>query len=225
MLILALDTSGRNGGLALVRFDAGQPYVLDAVPLAGGTFSAQLVPQIAALVVRNQLAKSDIGGFAVVTGPGSFTGLRVGLAAVKALGEVLRKPIAAVSLLEAMASSAGAEGRILAVIDAGRQELYAGTYAVQEAALLCLSEQLFSLDELSSQARGNLVVVFEPDLAERLGKQGLAVRLIPYPGADVIARLGFSKIESGEIVSPEALDAAYARSNDAEIKKSDRRMQ
>jgi tRNA threonylcarbamoyladenosine biosynthesis protein TsaB len=224
MLILAVDTSGRNGGLALVRFDAGQPRVLEAVPLAGGTFSAQLVPQISALVARNQLAKTDIGGFAVVTGPGSFTGLRVGLAAVKALGEVLRKPIAAVSLLEAMASAAGAEGRILAVIVAGRQELYAGTYEVQEAASLCLSEQLFSLDELSSQARGSLVVVSEPDVAERLGKRGLAVRLIPYPGADVIARLGFSKIESGEIVSPEALDAAYARPSDAEIKKSDRRM-
>ena len=77
--------------------------VIEVVSLDGGTFSAQLVPQVAALLAKHGFGKQDIGGFAVVSGPGSFTGLRIGLAAIKALAEVLAKPIAAVSLLEAMA--------------------------------------------------------------------------------------------------------------------------
>src|SRR5437868_15059114 len=103
MVLLALDTSGREGSLALARVTPGQAEVevVEVVPLAGGTFSAQLIPQIAAALEKHGFRKSDFAGFAVVSGPGSFTGLRVGLAAVKALAEILRKPIAAVSLLEA----------------------------------------------------------------------------------------------------------------------------
>ena len=105
MLLLAVDTSGKNGSIALARVTPGQSEieVLEVVPLAGGAFSAQLVPQIAALLEKHGHSKSDLGGFAVVSGPGSFTGLRVGLAAIKALAEVLQKPIVAVSLLEAVA--------------------------------------------------------------------------------------------------------------------------
>ena len=98
MLILAVDTSGKNGSLALVRFGAGASETLELVSLEGGNFSAQLVPQISDLLKKHGLTKSDIEGFAVAAGPGSFTGLRVGLAAIKALAEILRKPIAAVSV-------------------------------------------------------------------------------------------------------------------------------
>ena len=80
-------------------------------------------------------AKSDIDGIAVVDGPGSFTGLRVGLSTVKALCEVLGKPLAAVSMLEALAVTYGEEGQqITAVLDAGRGELYVGEYQHQRAA-------------------------------------------------------------------------------------------
>ena len=104
MLLLAADTSGKHGSIALARCgpEAGCD-VIEVVPLDGGTFSAQLVPQIAALLAKHGLGKLDIDAFAVVSGPGSFTGLRIGLAAIKALAEVLAKPIAAVSLLEAIA--------------------------------------------------------------------------------------------------------------------------
>src|SRR2546428_6774034 len=107
MLLLADDTSGKHGSIALARLpqqstshqDSEQIEVIETVPLAGGTFSAQLVPQIAALLSKHGFKKEDIGAFAVASGPGSFTGLRVGLAAIKALAEVLGKPIAAGSVL------------------------------------------------------------------------------------------------------------------------------
>ena len=111
MLLLAIDTSGKQGSIALAR--AGEPTaegdfeVIEIAPLVGGTFSAQLIPQIAELLSRNGFMKNAIGAFAVVSGPGSFTGLRIGLAAVKALAEVLGKPIAAVSLLEVCAFEIG----------------------------------------------------------------------------------------------------------------------
>src|SRR6266705_1696771 len=99
MVLLAIDTSGKDGSIALARVRdeaAAAPdaiEVLDVVPLEGGTFSAQLVPQIAALLTKHQLTKQQIDGFAVASGPGSFTGLRVGLEAIKALAEILGKPI------------------------------------------------------------------------------------------------------------------------------------
>ena len=96
MLILGVDTSGKGGSIALVEFEEGNARTLEMVALEGGTFSAQLVPQIADVLNRHGLSKHAIDGFAVVSGPGSFTGLRVGLAAIKALAEVLQKPIAAV---------------------------------------------------------------------------------------------------------------------------------
>ena len=119
MLLLAIDTSGKNGGIALALATPGQSDVeiVEVVPLAGGTFSAQLVPQISALLEKHGYSKRDLAGFAVVSGPGSFTGLRVGLAAIKALAEVLRKPICSVSLLEAVARSGNATGRVLAALD------------------------------------------------------------------------------------------------------------
>src|SRR5260370_3108251 len=152
-LLLATDSSGKNGSLALARVTPGQSGVeiVEVVPLAGGAFSAQLVPQIAALLEKHGHNKNHLGAFAVASGPGSFTGLRVGLAAIKALAEALQKPIAAVSLLEAVAcSGAGqphprnhqrhqaghhfaqapdhAHSRVLAALDAGRGDVYIGDY-------------------------------------------------------------------------------------------------
>src|SRR3954453_17820424 len=103
MLILAVDTSGKNGSLALVRFEGEFGRTLELLLLEGGAFSAQLIPHISALLVKQSLSKHQIDGFVVVSGPGSFTGLRVGLAAIKALAEILQKPIVPVSLLEVVA--------------------------------------------------------------------------------------------------------------------------
>jgi tRNA threonylcarbamoyladenosine biosynthesis protein TsaB len=194
--------------------------VLEVVPLAGGAFSAQLVPQIAAVLEKHGHGKSDLGAFAVASGPGSFTGLRVGLAAIKALAEALRKPIAAISLLEAVACSGAARGRVLAALDALRGDVYVGDYELGPQVLMHAhmhSERLLSREEFVAEAKGKLVVTPDAALAETVRAAGIEVDLIEYPNSGVIARLGWEHLQRGETVRSEDLEANYIRHSDAEI--------
>ncbi len=218
MLLLAVDTSGKNGSLALARVGPRPTEidVLETVPLTGGAFSAQLVPRIAALLEKHGHSKNDLGAFAVASGPGSFTGLRVGLAAIKALAEALQKPIAAISLLEAVASSGSARGRVLAALDAGRGDVYAGDYELGPKVRMH-SERLLSREEFVAEAAGKAVVTPDAALAEIARAAGVPVEQIPYPNSGVIARLGWEHLQRGETVSPEELEANYIRHSDAEI--------
>jgi tRNA threonylcarbamoyladenosine biosynthesis protein TsaB len=220
MLILASDTSGKQGSIALAECGTGDCSVVEIVPLTGGTFSAQLVPQIAALLEKHGHSKSELGGFAVVSGPGSFTGLRVGLAAIKALAEVLNQPIAAVSLLEAVASSGAARGRVLAVLDAGRGDVYAGDYELDPDIHMpsrMHSERLLSREEFVAEAAGKAVVTPDATLAEIARAAGIPVERIECPNSGVIARLGWEHLRRGQTTSPEELEANYLRHSDAEI--------
>jgi tRNA threonylcarbamoyladenosine biosynthesis protein TsaB len=218
MLVLATDTSGKYGSVALVRALAdGTCESIDVVPLEGGTFSAELVPQVSALLKTHGFRKEDIAGFVVASGPGSFTGLRVGLAAVKALAEVLLKPIAAVSLLETVAVKSGARAKVLAVLDAGRNEVYVGEYDLSGEHPRMISEQLLSREQLEVSGALALIVTPDENIAQFAQDMGLKVQLIPRPQADEVARLGWRKIIAGETVSPEQLEANYIRRSDAEI--------
>jgi tRNA threonylcarbamoyladenosine biosynthesis protein TsaB len=218
MRLLALDTSGKNGSLGLARVTAGgtPPEVLEEIALAGGTFSAQLVPQIASLLEKHGSAKTDLAGFAVVAGPGSFTGLRVGLAAIKALAEILRKPIAAVSLLEAVARSGAHEGRVFSVLDAGRGDLYVGDYDVGQPVRMH-SERLLCREDFFAKSRNQLAVTPDAGIADAIRNAGFRVEQVAYPRSGEIARLGWERIQRGETVLPENLEANYMRHSDAEI--------
>lgn len=217
MLILAVDTSGKRGSIALARCEGRDCAIFDVVPLAGGTFSAQLVPQIAALLSKYGLSKKDIGGFAVASGPGSFTGLRVGLAAVKGLAEVLGKPIAAVSLLEALANAAAVEGEVIAALDAGRNEVYLGTYAVSDQDVHCRDQCLLARDEFEHAVAGRSLVTSDGDIARLARSSGARVIEVEPIRSDTIARKGWKKIQSGDTIPADELEANYIRRSDAEI--------
>lgn len=223
MLLLATDTSGKNGSIALARATPGQSDVeiIEVVPLVVGAFSAQLVPQIAALLEKRGHNKSDLGAFAVASGPGSFTGLRVGLAAIKALAEALQKPIVAISLLEAVAWSSTAHGQVLAALDAGRGDVYVGDYELDPQVRMH-SERLLSREEFVAEARGceakgKTVVTPDAGLAETVRAAGAQVERIEYPNSGVIARRGWEHLQRGQTVRPEELEANYIRHSDAEI--------
>ena len=243
MLLLATDTSGKNGSIALARIAAGEDArgpaggtpallssgaaapgrsargdveVIEVVPLAGGTFSAQLVPQISALLAKHGFTKNDIDGFVVASGPGSFTGLRVGLAAIKALAEILDKPIAAVSLLEAIAITSGSQGSVTAFLDAGRGEVYAGEYLIGGGSVKVVAERLLPGKEVWTNASSKLVTADE-NLIREAQAAGLSILKIEEVNAGTIAGLGWRRLLAGESVSPEDLEANYIRRSDAEI--------
>lgn len=218
MILLAVDTSGKDGSIALARAqdDADAVDILDVIPLEGGTFSAQLVPQLAALLSKHGFSKQDIGALAVASGPGSFTGLRVGLAAVKGLAEILGNPIAAVSRLEAVARSGRSRGHVTAVLDAGRNQIYAGEYNVTERAQL-IRERLLSREEFLSNTGTATIVTPERGFAEAARSAGREVEEVDYPTSVAIAHLGWEKIKQGITISAEDLEANYIRCSDAEI--------
>jgi tRNA threonylcarbamoyladenosine biosynthesis protein TsaB len=245
MLLLVTDTSGKHGSVALARAEVeARPdnvTIIEALPLAGGTFSAQLVPQIAALLAKHHLSKTDIGAFIVVSGPGSFTGLRVGLAAIKALAEILGKPIVPVSLLEVMSHSAvlvaaGAEQspkpvtfRYAVALDAGRGEAFVGQYEITfvgkgSGPLKCTGEGLLGLEEVATLVESRAAQwIVTPDaavsdfLTGRPATKSHVFKHANRPGSADVARVGGRKLQAGQTVTPEQLEANYIRRSNAEI--------
>jgi tRNA threonylcarbamoyladenosine biosynthesis protein TsaB len=221
MLLLVTDTSGKDGCVALARTggrsDANKVEVIEAVPLAGGTFSAQLVPQIVALLSKQGLNKADLDAFVVVSGPGSFTGLRVGLAAIKALAEILHKPIVPVSLLEVLVMESRGSGKLLAVLDAGRGEVYSAEYQVTHGVAHLLGERMLANDKVPQAAESQIVVTSDKAMAEAASPIGSSAALIAPLGAAQVALVGWRKLQAGETVTPEQLEANYIRRSDAEI--------
>jgi len=229
MLILAIDTSGASGVITVAEAGEGFFRVIESAPIAGGTFSAQLIPTLSALLSRHGLRAAELGGFAAASGPGSFTGLRVGLSAIKGLAEVLNKPIAVVSVLEAMAALAvekvprndPGNRKIAAALDAGRREVFLGIYEADQGILpRRLSEELLSqadLVEKLSSHRPQALVVSDRLIAEAAAAAGLPMEMVSRPGSETVARLGAARLLAGETVTVEALDANYLRRSDAEI--------
>jgi tRNA threonylcarbamoyladenosine biosynthesis protein TsaB len=122
-LVLAADTSSSLASFAIVR---GEKLLAS---LSGGAHLPHSQTFFSNLSILLQLANieiTEIDGFAAVTGPGSFTGLRVGLAAVKGLAQTLSRPAIGISSFDAVALGTGAAGLVLVMIDAGREEVYCG---------------------------------------------------------------------------------------------------
>ncbi len=207
-LILAIDTTHESGSLALVR----ARETIDEVVLRAPTgFAHVLYGHIAEILRRNRLRLAAVDCFAAASGPGSFTGVRVGLACVKGLAEALGKPAAAVSNLRAMASFGAAPLRA-AVLDARRGEVYGAVY--DAAGDLVAPEMVAPFPAwLASLPAGEIEFVargFSPQLT---GTRFAHARVTAAPEAlaAAIARL------AGDGGDPAALDANYVRRSDAEL--------
>jgi tRNA threonylcarbamoyladenosine biosynthesis protein TsaB len=222
LLILSVDTSGREGSVALVRGDANAFNafeVVDMLPLTGRQYSAELIPQIAAALDRHGISKREVEAYAVVSGPGSFTGLRVGIATVKGLAEVFQRPVAAVSMLEAIALTTMQPGKVIAALDAGRHELFVGEYQVAGERATCNEELLMSAEAFSKLLDANPTAqLITPDLpVAESARFHMQVKQVERPQGDAIARIALKKLAAGETVAPEVLEANYIRRSDAEI--------
>lgn len=244
MLILALDTSTRTGSMAALR----DQTVLASIPhTSDQPYSITFFGDLEKLLSQVNLSIQQVDLFAVAVGPGSFTGLRVGLAAVKAWAESFSKPIAAVSCLEAMASKilnvqAIPDGTLLApVLDAGRGQVFGCIYrwnavidrlnAVTDELVLTANE-FFTLiedsfpgasDPLDAGVSPSLVLVSSAPELIRPALENSALASIPIVEvssvlAGDIGRLGYAKALRGELVDALALDANYVLRPDAERK-------
>ena len=228
MRVLALDTTGRAGSVALV--DDGQ-IVREHAGDASRTHGERLPGELAALGAP--FASVDV--FAVASGPGSFTGLRIGIATMQGLALVHKRPIAAVSALEAHAQLAsrlaGAGALVACWIDAQRGEVFSALYRVAEAPLFT-PERLVELEAPSvADPQRTLAdwaaypvrsAIFTGDGAARyesaLPRTGELVRLAaPMPIAGAIGCMAAVRAARGLVVPPESVAALYVRRPDAEL--------
>jgi tRNA threonylcarbamoyladenosine biosynthesis protein TsaB len=211
MKILLIDTCGAVGSVALADTELGA--VVASEEMAGRTASERLVGVLRGLAERNGVELRELGAVVVVSGPGSFTGVRVGVSAAKGLCHALGVPIVAVSRLAVLAGLSAVSGRVVALLNAGRGEFYCGEYVDG----VCALEELLTRDEVMQtvgRVEGTFVVC-EAGVAETLAELG--PRMLREPGAGDALGLAVRRIEEGEFDDLAAVDANYVRRTDAEI--------
>jgi tRNA threonylcarbamoyladenosine biosynthesis protein TsaB len=233
MFLLGIDTCGPSGSVALGRLTGGAVEILGQVELEGRSYSSTLVAAVRDLLAQGGVSLSQVGAMVVVNGPGSFTGVRVGLAAVKGLAEAARIPVTAVSRLEVLAAKAGTRS---AALDAHRHEVFLrlggmdGAASGSEAAggqgreLLAGAPEfadpaLADLEVAGFQPRSQRIAVCDPAAALLLETEWPSAELVhtAAPTAADALSLCAQRVAAGEFVDLALLDGHYLRRSDAEI--------
>lgn len=206
MKILALDTTGDTGSVALVEDDR---VIEEVVMTSTDGFAHILFGEIEALLARHGVAIHQIDLFATASGPGSFTGVRVGLAAAKGLAEATGRKVLAVSNLQALAWF-GSRPLRATVIDARRGEIYGAVY---NSRLETISEEVvMKLEEwLANLPAGDLELVTSGLPLDVRAPVIQAPRAL----AGAIGRIAAGRIHLAK--DPAAIDANYVRRSDAEL--------
>jgi tRNA threonylcarbamoyladenosine biosynthesis protein TsaB len=211
MRILLIHTAGSEGSVALADPELA-PAIVATEVLPGRTSSERLVPAVRRLMEARGWSLSELAAVVVVHGPGSFTGVRVGLSAAKGLSEAGGIPMIAVSRLALLAACVdGKQGPVHAVLDAGRGEFYYGEYLGPR----CLREVLMGAENVLTAAAGGTVIVCEAKVAEALAE--LEPQMVAEPLAGDALPLALERIAAGDFDDAATLDANYLRRTDAEI--------
>jgi tRNA threonylcarbamoyladenosine biosynthesis protein TsaB len=205
-LILSVETATLSGSVALSR---GEVILAGFAGDSGVSHSNTLLNDIDKLLRDADVDLSDVDLFAVATGPGSFTGLRIGIATVKALAATLDRPCAGIPTLQAVALAAGESHHSVALLPAGRGEVFAQLFSVTKDGFVTALDQAthISPQKLIEKygALENVLWCGEKKL------QGLVL-------ARQIASLALIKFRDKQLEQPDALQAIYVRPSDAELK-------
>ncbi len=228
VIVLSIDTCDLRGSIAVLRDDA----VLGLLPHdTSEEYSSWLLPGVEGLLKRAGLRMADIDAFAVAAGPGSFTGVRVGLTTVKAWAEVYGKPVTTVSRLEAIAAQGRrAANAVAAFVDAQRGQVFGAVYRRDDAGLIRVGEEMViapgkfveTATELAGEER---IAWVSPDAALVAGevawkereKLGESVEQVSATMARIIGCIGLKRLKEGKTTDALGLDANYVRRSDAEI--------
>lgn len=225
-MLAALETTTRPGSVALLDLlapdDIAEVFLPEDLEV-----SASLMPALESLLVQKGLTPKDLTAVAVAVGPGSFTGIRVGLATAQGLALPDGLPCLGVSTLESLAENlraGGWEGEALCLVDAQRGELFTGHYAVESGRIREISPPAIRKPaELSDAVKGRVwlvgpaVLKYERELRDALGARGLfAFTDLHRARASSVARLAFRRLAAGEKSYADALKPLYLRPPAAE---------
>lgn len=214
MKVLAIETSGPAGGIALLE---GERLLAERSLGAGMTHGRELAPAIAALTGECSVALGDLDVVAIDIGPGSFTGLRVGLAAAKGLCLALAKPILGIVSLDAMAEAARGLGAVLCpVIDAKWDQLYGAVYAPRRVSEILAERPEEFVKRVPADA-----VVFGDALKKYAALFGGRHTLGPefaHPAPSVVGRIAARDFAAGRRDDAASLVPLYVRPTEAELK-------
>jgi tRNA threonylcarbamoyladenosine biosynthesis protein TsaB len=186
--------------------------------LPGRTFSERLLPSVSDLLIKAGIQLKALAGIVVVAGPGSFTGIRIGISAAKGLAEGLRLPVIAVSRLELLARKVAASDGI-AVLDAGRDEFFVGVHRAggSEVEVLATRDGLQALvaDSVASLNSMPRLLVCEPRVYSAL--TDLGAELVTAPTAVDAWKVGMQRFRRAQFDDVASLDANYLRRSETEM--------
>jgi tRNA threonylcarbamoyladenosine biosynthesis protein TsaB len=216
-LLLAIDTCGPSGSVALGRIPGRDLEILGQTELAGRTYSATTVSAIADLLRNAGLHLRQLDAIVVVNGPGSFTGVRVGVSVAKGLAQGAGIPVVAISRLEVLSRKSGVPS---AALDAHRGEIYLRLERGMDGKARAPIELLAGPDELAAVHPAPVrVAVCEESAATLLARVWPHTQLVtvPPPLASDAIRPGEARLIAGAAADLSLLDGHYLRRSDAEI--------
>ena len=210
--VLAIDVTGPGGGAALAK-DGAVELALIPPAVARGR---DLVPQVRELLSQHDLKLEDLEGIACAVGPGSFTGIRIGIATAATLAYAAKRPVVAIGSLHGIAAQSDAAD-VAVVLDARRDHVYAARF--RDGALDGAYRHVPAA-EFAAELADDTVVLGDartryPDLFD--GHPGSADSTVR---PDVVARLGVDAFANGEAIEPAELRPMYLRLSDPEIRRT-----
>ncbi len=224
MRLVAVDTSTASGSIALV---AGHQVVAEWSLLSARTHNRRLLKTLDRLLDEADWGMASVDGFAVTAGPGSFTGIRIGLSTVKTLAWATRKPLVTVATLDVLAAPFGyAATPICAMIDAKKKEVYGAFYSPdgEGRCRLVGDYTVAAPEDLVAGVREKTIfcgdgwLLYRKRLQDRLGTRAVEPPA-PYHGvrASQLAVLAQERFQAGQTIDPVEAVPIYVRPSEAEL--------
>lgn len=225
MKILAIDTSSFPASVAVTDGE----YILGEYVIRNQRKHSQnIMPMVDSVLGGLDMDISEIDVFAVTVGPGSFTGLRIGISTIRAFAQAMKKPVVGISTLEALAYNfAGAAGTIIPMLDARRDEVFTAAYDGDKAVLEPCVMTVCEIAELF--ADGNTIYTGDGAIKHRLeilAADETAVIAAPNLSevrASAVAALAYKKAQNGEAVNYNEIRPVYLRKSQAEREYDNRK--
>ena len=218
MNILAIDTSGNVCAAAVLRDERilSESYMDDKK-----THSKTIAPMVDEVLSRVGLAVQDIDLFACAVGPGSFTGLRIGVAMVKAFAQASRRPVVGVNTLDALAQNmSGTDEIVCPIIDARRSDVYTAMYKngerITDYRAMRLDEVLAAQHGQKTVFVGDAALNFEEKILAASGSFRIAQCGIALQRAGSVGLLAYKAYQNGEAADSHSIEPFYLRETQAE---------